>query len=233
MKTCFVVCPIGEDGSPERKRSDTVLKHIIQPVCTSLNFDVVRVDNIHDVDRIDATILEYLTSAELVIADLTDHNPNAFYELGYRHALGKPMIPIMEEGTRIPFDLSNVRTISYVTDDLDKAASAKDKIKETIIALNIQEATTNPEESLQRSNEINPVPYLLNIEDGIEEIKSLILSKNDELIEKIFSMSVNQIQKNAARPEDKALELFLTTLMSDPSKAESLIEMAEKFEKLK
>lgn len=28
MKTCFVVCPIGTDGSDTRKRSDQLLKHI-------------------------------------------------------------------------------------------------------------------------------------------------------------------------------------------------------------
>lgn len=232
MKTCFVVCPIGKNESPERKRSDTVLKHIIQPVCESLGFNVIRVDNIHDVDRIDNTILEYLAKSELVIADLTDHNPNAFYELGYRHALGKPMIPIMQEGTSIPFDLSNIRTISYVTDNLDKVEDVKKKISETITALNIQEFTDEDVIQVQQS-EINPIPYLLNIEDSIDELKTLISTKNDEMVEKIFELSFNKLQQNSGGVEGKAMEMFFSTLINDPSKAEGLIEMVERFDRLK
>lgn len=233
MKTCFVVCPIGKDDSSERTRSDTVLKHIINPVCESLGFKVIRVDHINDVDRIDNTILEYLTNSELVIADLTDHNPNAFYELGYRHALGKPLIPIMEEGTAIPFDISNIRTISYVTDNLDKVELVKKKIKETIIALNIQENFANDEPTNHEINDINPIPYLLNIEDRIDELKSLISTKNDEMIEKIFTLSVDNVQKNSGGPEGKAMEMFFNTLINEPSKAESLLQMADKFKDFK
>lgn len=43
-KKCFVVCPIGVDESDVRKNSDSLLKHIIKPICESCEFEVVRVD---------------------------------------------------------------------------------------------------------------------------------------------------------------------------------------------
>lgn len=60
MKTCFIVCPIGADDSPQRKRSDKVLKHIIEPICECLDFNVVRVDKLNTVDKIDNTIVQHL-----------------------------------------------------------------------------------------------------------------------------------------------------------------------------
>src|SRR5580704_3747330 len=49
--------------------------------------------------------------AELVVADLTDLNPNAFYELGIRHSTVKPTIHVAKFGTQLPFDTVAHRTI--------------------------------------------------------------------------------------------------------------------------
>lgn len=233
MKKCFVICPIGDEESSQRKRSNQVLKHIISPICNELGFDVVRVDQIHAVDKIDNTILEYLSTAELVIADLTDYNPNVFYELGYRHALGKPMIPIIELGTSIPFDLSSIRTISYVTNDLDKVEEVKSRLRETIIALNIQENSSEEHYQDENSVGINPIPYLLNITDELTEIKSLIKSNNDELVEKIFNLSMNKIKENSASVEDRAMDRFFDVIINNPSKLDSFLKIAKKFENYK
>lgn len=43
-KKCFVVCSIGADENDIRKNSDSLLKHIIKPICESCEFEVVRVD---------------------------------------------------------------------------------------------------------------------------------------------------------------------------------------------
>ncbi len=47
MKKCFVVTPIGNEGSETRKRTDQVFKYIIEPVCHECEFEVVRVDKIN------------------------------------------------------------------------------------------------------------------------------------------------------------------------------------------
>ena len=61
MKICFVVCPIGSEGSETRKRSDELLNYIIKPVCEKCGFEAVRVDNINASDSINNTILERVT----------------------------------------------------------------------------------------------------------------------------------------------------------------------------
>jgi hypothetical protein len=48
----------------------------------------------------------------LVIADLTNLNPNAFYEIG-RHMAQKPIIHMFQVGQKIPFDVSLYRSIGF------------------------------------------------------------------------------------------------------------------------
>lgn len=229
MKKCFIVCPIGPDGSETRKNSDTVLKHIIQPVCIELDFEVIRVDQIYAADRIDNTIYEHLKTADLVIADMSEHNPNAFYEIGYRHALEKPLIPIMREGTNIPFDLASLRTITYATDDLDKASTAKERLRETISSFKYpMDNDDNDALPQQEVHQTNLVPHLLKIQDEINDLKNIMLARNNEVAATAVDLAVSQIQKNNISPQDKALESFLSVLMNDPSKADSIIEMAKK-----
>lgn len=229
MKSCFVVCPIGHEESLQRKRSDTVLKHIIDPVCKELGFKVVRVDQINSVDKIDNTIIEHLKTSDLVIADMTEHNPNAFYEIGYRHALSKPLIPIKEEETSIPFDLANLRTITYVTNDLDKVDTAKKRLRETILSFDIQEGDVPILEDAKRDT--NVIPYLLNIQDSLGELKTLINERNSEMLEQTIELAMSQIQKNtsSSNPEDKLMQMFLTQAMEKPEKIEGFMKLAEKF----
>lgn len=228
MKNCFIVCPIGSEDSPQRKRSDIVLKHIIDSVCDALDFNVIRVDKLHDVDRIDNTIIEHLNDADLVIADMTEHNPNAFYEMGYRHALGKPLIPIMEEGTKLPFDVANLRTITYATNDLEKADAAKHRLRETILSFDIKEKKETPEnvQSQLEYGQTNVVPYLLNIQDSLSELKSLVAERNNEVASQAVDLAMQQIQKNGINPETKLLELFMTQAFSDPDKLKQLANLA-------
>ena len=231
MKTCFIVCPIGADDSPQRQRSDKVLKHIIEPICDELGFTVTRVDKLLSVDKIDNTIVDYLSNAHLVIADMTDHNPNAFYEIGYRHALNKPLILIKDEETPIPFDLSSVRSINYMLTDLDKVADTKERLKGTIESFDIQEETegsANP--NTPRTEAQSAIPFLLNIQDSIEELKDLINVRNNEAFEQTLDLVVGQIQKNtSSKPEDKAMEMFLAKALDNPEEIEKFMKVAEKY----
>jgi hypothetical protein len=54
----------------------------------------------------------------VILADLTNKNPNVFYELGLAHAVGTPVILLAQSIDDVPFDLRPVRTIIY-EDSLD------------------------------------------------------------------------------------------------------------------
>jgi len=58
-------------------------------------------------------IVESLYDSDIVVADLTDWNPNVFWELGVRLSFKHGTITIAEEGTKLPFDISTKGTLYY------------------------------------------------------------------------------------------------------------------------
>lgn len=133
MKECFIICPIGNENSESRKRSDKLLKHVFKPVLDKNNYRAIRADQIPKVGLITTQIINLIIESPLVIADLTDSNPNVFYELAIRHAIRKPYIQVIEKGQKIPFDLSGIRTIEIDITDLDNVEYAIKEIEKQIL----------------------------------------------------------------------------------------------------
>ncbi len=111
MKKCFLITP-GPERSEIRKRSDQLLEYIIQPVTIEHGYQLLRVEQSSSWP-ITPDILRNLIDADLVIADITDLNPNVMYELGVRHAFSKPAIALAERGGTLPFDLADMRVTLY------------------------------------------------------------------------------------------------------------------------
>ena len=82
QELCFVIGPIGEVGTEFRLHADWLLKGIIRPVFNQHfpEFKVERADEIKATGNISSQIITRLTEAKLVIADMSLHNANAFYE---------------------------------------------------------------------------------------------------------------------------------------------------------
>jgi len=116
--TCFYITPIGATGSDARKHSDLFLGSIIEPAMTSLGLKVVRADTIGQPGIITRQILEFILKSRLVIADLSFHNPNVFYELALRHAMRLPIVQIIRQADSIPFDINQMRTIQIDNSDI-------------------------------------------------------------------------------------------------------------------
>ncbi len=64
--------------------------------------------------------------AEVVVADITDHNPNVLYEIGLAHALGKHTILMAQDKTPLPFDVAADRLIRYSVADPDDLSKKLD-----------------------------------------------------------------------------------------------------------
>lgn len=133
--TCFIVCPIGDDRSEIRKRSDQVKKYIIDPAVEPLGYETMRADLTDESGQITTQIVTQLLNADLIIADLTGHNPNVFYELAIRHAFGKPFIQIGDKSERIPFDVAGQWSVLFDHKDLDSADEAKRRINNAAKAI--------------------------------------------------------------------------------------------------
>lgn len=64
-------------------------------------------------------IMHRLQQADICIVEVSDNNPNVFYELGVIHALGKPAVLLKsernEEDFRVPSDVVGVLLLKYET----------------------------------------------------------------------------------------------------------------------
>jgi tetratricopeptide (TPR) repeat protein len=117
LKRCFVVMGYGTktDYATGRKLDlDKSYRLLIKPVVEKQGLICIRADEISYSGSIDTLMFQLLLEADVVVADLSTANVNAFYELGIRHAL-KPCstIIISENKLPYPFDINHVKIQSY------------------------------------------------------------------------------------------------------------------------
>ncbi|HXQ34321.1 MAG TPA: hypothetical protein VN843_09930 [Anaerolineales bacterium] len=103
----FVAMPFSEQFE------DTYYLGII-PAARRASAICVRVDQQDLSKQIVETIYSEIRLSDMVIADLTNANPNVTYELGFAHALEKPSIHISaNQPENLPFDLRQWSTHFY------------------------------------------------------------------------------------------------------------------------
>jgi hypothetical protein len=129
-KECFFIAPIGEVGSPERKRSDTILNYIITPAVAELGLVAVRGDAIGEPGQITLQVINHVLGAKAAVADLTGRNPNVYYELAIRQMVKLPLVLLAESGERLGFDIAQMRTIFVDHQDLGSADNCRLQIIE-------------------------------------------------------------------------------------------------------
>lgn len=103
--TCFVVMGFGKKRDFESGRTldlDKTYKSIIKPSVQAAGMTCIRADDIIHSGPIDVPMYEQLLNADVVVADLSTSNKNAFYELGVRHALRPYTTIIICEDGRSP-----------------------------------------------------------------------------------------------------------------------------------
>jgi hypothetical protein len=132
-QTCFVISPIGEPNSETRARADEVFRLIISPAASENNLVAVRSDDLSTPGIITMQIIHHMLEDKMVVADLTDHNANVFYELALRHAFRRPVVQLILDGQKLPFDVEAIRTVRYGL-DLERGIQARDGISRQIHA---------------------------------------------------------------------------------------------------
>jgi hypothetical protein len=135
-KLCFVIGPIGDASGDVRVHADWLLDGIIKRVMSDFpEFIVKRADQDPRPGLIDAQMINDLLNADLVIADLTFQNPNAFYEIGIRHMAQKPIIHMQLDTEQIPFDVSLYRAIKYSRVRYSDVLDARNQLKAAVAAV--------------------------------------------------------------------------------------------------
>lgn len=143
-KVCFVISTIKEDGSDQRKHADMIFNQYVDRALTGTDLKAVRADKIGDPGMISKQIIEYILKAKLVVADLSFHNPNVFYELALRHVTGKPTVHMTRTQDKPPFDVGNFRAITIDTTSVETAVMQLDTLRAEI-ATAITKALANGE----------------------------------------------------------------------------------------
>jgi hypothetical protein len=103
-----------------------VLRSLITPAAKDSGF-TVKTANRQGSDPIQSTIVNDLLEADLVIADLTEHNPNVLFELGMRMAEDKPVVLIKAQGTGPLFDIDNMLRVYEYSPNLWQTTIEKDQ----------------------------------------------------------------------------------------------------------
>jgi hypothetical protein len=116
-KICFVLMPF----RPQFASAYESIRRAVE----SAGFLARRADEIFETRSIVQLIYEQLGRAELIVADLTERNPNVFYELGYAHALGKSTILVTQDAGDVPFDLRHRQHVLYDPNDLEMSLVPK------------------------------------------------------------------------------------------------------------
>lgn len=119
-KHAFVIMPYGikKTTKGESINFDQIYESFLQPSLEAEGFESFRADEETVSGDIHTDMFQELLLADIVVADLSIHNANVFYELGVRHAFRKRGIVHVRaskegETVKLPFDVFNIRTISY------------------------------------------------------------------------------------------------------------------------
>jgi hypothetical protein len=156
------------------------------------NIEVSRSDELRG--DIVKDIIISLYESDIVIADITDNNPNVFWELGVRLSLQYKTITIAEDGTQIPFDVSTKKVLFYLP-------NKKPNINEqffTDLKNAIHDCIDNPDKSdsividvlsLHKSTPIEEPDSEFEIQQAISDFNGLIkrLYKSKGVINKAFA----------------------------------------------
>lgn len=138
-QVCFVIMPFSK--TTEKHTEDYWTKHFCSylkplieehPALEARRSKALRGDLLRE-------IIMALATSHLVVADLTDQNPNVYWELGVRQSFAHRTVTIAEEGTKIPFDIVT-KAILYYPSDRRKHTNFRTSFKEAI-----QDCLMNPE----------------------------------------------------------------------------------------
>lgn len=113
MKKCFLISPIGSEGSETREHADDVYDYIIKPAMEDCGIQCLRADHLQEPGKITDQMFREIFASDVCVALLTGHNPNVFYELALAQAAGRPVIILLHKSETLPFDIRDLRCVTY------------------------------------------------------------------------------------------------------------------------
>jgi hypothetical protein len=106
QKTAFLMMWISPDLDDVRD--------VVRDVFQGFGISATRVDEVEHEGLITERIKEQIRASDFLFADLTGERPSVYYEVGYAHALNRPVILFRKKGTLIHFDLAGHNCPDYL-----------------------------------------------------------------------------------------------------------------------
>lgn len=109
----------------------SVYKNAIAPAIESTGYRPYRVDGKPHLDRIDAKIIAEIKNSRFIVADVTQQKAGVYYEAGFAHGLGLPVIWCVriDDLENVHFDTRQYSHILWKTED-----DLKEKLRDFILA---------------------------------------------------------------------------------------------------
>lgn len=234
-RKCFIITPIGNENSEIFRKAKGVIDSVIKPVLEKYDFDDIKpAYEILESGMISNQIINRIVNDDLVIANLTGNNPNVMYELSIRHATAKPIIHICENGTVLPFDIKDSRTIFY-KDDMLGVQELNMAFEKFVSQIDYsKEYKDNP---IYSAVKINILLHNMNNEGRQTEADLLrtILSEISSLKIRYEDSGETKLNKNGLYPysyiNDKDAGFYEILIQIFDIKKETLLELSKSFTK--
>ena len=151
---CFVIMPFSQTTEQHDRRYWTnTFQCFIRPSVEALGYECIK--SVARPQSIIQGIIQDLLDSNIVLAILTDNNPNVWYELGIRHALSRGTIMAVEKGQKIPFDVAHFGVIHY---DRQKRTVFQNDLAQFIDGI---ESGTRPDSPVKEFFSSNPIGMAL------------------------------------------------------------------------
>ncbi|HZI61233.1 MAG TPA: hypothetical protein VFD62_10990 [Pyrinomonadaceae bacterium] len=208
-KDVFVIMPFSSTTTCNEEQWTDIYENVFKPAIEESGYSCERAKP--KTGSLIKSIIEKLRNARIVLADITDRNPNVFYELGVRHSLSKRTIILAQGNRHAPSDLLGYWFINYGTTP-GRVTEVKREIRRLIA-----EIEENPDKN------DNPVSEYL-----AQESISLFSQVNTENIKKLTALYtelggnvITLAELRGVRSSEvflslDCLKLFLQTIYIDP-----------------
>lgn len=104
---------------------------VIEPATRAAGYEPLRIDDKQHNGKIDDEIMASIRSSRFVVSDFTGNRGGVYYEAGFAHGLGLPVIFMCREGDDLHFDVKQYNCIFWKTGELTEA---RERLKNRILA---------------------------------------------------------------------------------------------------
>ena len=193
-KRCFVIMPFSKTTKAHTKEYwDNHFLSFLKPLIESCNVQTFRSVPLRQ--NILPQIVNDLVTSQIVVADLTDGNPNVFWELGVRQSFRHSTITIADNSFKIPFDISNKSVLRY-SESNDSREEFSTLLKEAI-----NDCLANPKrpdsEVLETITGRTSFYATIHHEEIVRKVEGLI--SESELNMYLLKLIFGQVLKNKGR----------------------------------